>query len=115
MVITRKKVLLPIGTCTITNGPAKYDFQASLFDKKTVQFSINTSTLISTMDIGEKFNVDICLAGKEDGSAESWIGTMLISSLDGKVSEERTFYYDTRRRKGTIMEAGRVWKLSEKE
>lgn len=106
------KVLLPVGTCTITNGPAKYDFQASLFDRKIVQFSINTSSLRSTMDIGEKFNVSVHIAGREDGSGESFIGEFYVTSLTNPtLSEKRAFYYDTRTRRGTVMEIGKVWKL----
>jgi len=106
------KALLPTGTCAITNGPSKYDLQASLFDHKTVQFSINTSALKSTMDIGEKFNVTVHLAGPEDGSGESWTGEFHVMSLtDSTKSEKRAFYYDTRKRKGTVMEIGKVWKL----
>jgi hypothetical protein len=107
-----EKVLIPISTCTITNGPAKYDFQASLFDKKIVQFSINTSSLKTKMDIGEKFNVTVHLAGPEDGSGDSWIGEFNLTSLTNpSISEKRAFWYNTKTRKGTVMESGRKWKL----
>lgn len=110
--VIASKALLPAGTCAITNGPSKYDFQASLFDKKTVQFSINTSALKSTMDIGEKFNVTIHLVGPEDGSAERWVGEFYVTSLtDPNRSEERSFYYDTRTRKGTVMEVTKKWRM----
>lgn len=109
------KALLPEGLCTITNGPSKYDLQASLFDKKSIQFSINTSALKSSMDIGKKFNATVHLAGPEDGSGESWIGEFFIQGLPGSIdadkSEKRAFYYNTRTRKGSIMEASKVWKL----
>jgi hypothetical protein len=118
MEITAKKALLPEGSCVITNGPSKYDLQASLFDKKSVQFSINISDVKSRMDIGEKFNVTVHLAGPEDGSGESWIGEFFVQGLpnsinDGK-SEKRAFYYNTRTRKGTVREASKVWKLQTK-
>lgn len=118
MVITPKEALLPKELCAITNGPSKYDLQASLFDKKTIQFSINTSAVKSTMDIGKKFNATVHLAGPEDGSGESWIGEFLIQGLSGSIdagkSEKRAFYYNTRTRKGTVMEASKVWKLQTK-
>lgn len=118
MVITAKKALLPQGLRAITNGPSKYDLQASLFDKKTVQFSINTSEVKSTMDIGKKFNATVHLAGPEDGSGESWIGEFLVQglpdSIDAGKSEKRAFYYDTRTRKGHVMEASKTWKLETK-
>ncbi len=112
MVITEKKALLPIGNCAITNGPAKYDFQASLFDHKVVQFSINTSNVRTTIDIGMKFNVSIHLAGPEDGSGDSWIGEFNITStVDSSLSEKRAFHYNTRTRKGVVMESIKKWKL----
>lgn len=118
MVITSKTALLPEGLCAITNGPSKYDLQASLFDKKTIQFSINTSAIKSTMDIGKKFNATVHLAGPEDGSGESWIGELLIQGLPNSVdegkSEKRAFYYNTRTRKGNVMETSKVWKLQTK-
>lgn len=116
MVITPKKTtLLPEVLCKITDGPSKYDLQASLFDKKTIQFSINISALKSKMDIAKKFNATIHLVGPEDGSGESWVGEFSIQGLhdsidDGK-SEKRAFYYNTRTRKGHVMEASKVWKL----
>ena len=117
MVITPKKTL-PEDLCQITNGPSKYDLQASLFDKKTIQFSINTSAVKSTMDIGKKFNAIVHLAGPEDGSGESWIGEFLVqglpSSIDEGKSEKRAFYYNTRTRKGNVMETSKVWKLQSK-
>ncbi len=118
MVITPKTALLPEGLCAITNGPSKYDLQASLFDKKTIQFSINTSAVKSTMDIGKKFNASGHLAGPADGSGESWIGEVLIQGLPNSVdegkSEKRAFYYNTRTRKGNVMETSEVWKLQTK-
>jgi len=118
MVITPKEALLPKELCAITNGPSKYDLQASLFDKKTIQFSINTSAVKSTMDIGKKFNATVYLAGPEDGSGESWIGEFLVQGLAGSIdagkSEKRAFYYNTRTRKGNVMEASKVWKLQTK-
>ncbi len=107
--------LLPSGVCNITNGPSKYDFQASLFDKKIVEFSINTSNVRGTMDIGKKFNVSIHFAGPEDGSSDSWIGEFFIQGLPGSIdagkSEKRAFYYNTKTRKGSIVVAGKKLKL----
>ncbi len=103
MVITPKKTL-PEDLCQITNGPSKYDLQASIFDRKVVQFSINTSALRSTMDIGEKFNCYIEVIGREDGSSESWVGRIEIRTLSNEILETRLFYYDTRNRRGTISE-----------
>jgi hypothetical protein len=118
MVITPKKALLPEGLCAITNGPSKYDLQASLFYKKTIQFSINTSAIKSTLDIGKKFNAIVHFAGPEDGSGESWIGEFLVQglpdSIDAGKSEKRAFYYNTLTRKGNVMETSKVWKLQTK-
>ena len=118
MVIKLKKTLLPEGTCAITDGPSKYDLQASLFDKKTIQFSININAIQTKIDIGKKFNASVHLAGAEDGSGESWIGEFLVQglpdSIDAGISEKRAFYYNTRTRKGHVMETSKVWKLRTK-
>ncbi len=64
------------------------------------------------MDIGEKFNVSIHLIGREDGSGERWIGEFYVTSLtDSTKSEKRIFYYDTKSRKGTVMEVTKKWTL----
>lgn len=115
MVITLKEALLPKELCAITNGPSKYDLQASLFDRKTIQFSINISAVKSTMDIGKKFNATVHLAGPEDGSGESWIGEFFVQGLSGSTdagkSEKRAFYYNTRTRKGNIFPVSVIWKM----
>ena len=118
MVITSKTALLPEGSCAITNGPSKYDLQASLFDKKTIQFSINISAVKSTMDIGKKFNATIRIICPEDGSGERWIGELLIhglpESVDAGKFERRSFYYDTRIRKGHVNETSKSWEMQTK-
>lgn len=103
--------LLPKESCTITDGPSKYDLMASLFDKKTVSFAINTSAVKTTMNIGKIFNGSVHFVGAEDGSGESWYGKLTVKglpdSIDAGKTEDRVFYYNTRTKKGSIFEASK--------
>lgn len=117
MVISPKKTILPAHLCTITNGPSKYDFQASLFDKKIVKLSIDETPLeqrtLHSMNISKVFYVTFSLVGREDGSTESWIGKCTITEMNNqKHSEERIFYYSTKTRKGTIFEKTKTWNMN---
>lgn len=108
---------LPQHKCAILNGPSKYDLQASVFDGKTLRFSIKVSSddLGTTMDIGKIFNATIHMIGREDGSGDSWIGEFLLQGLPDSVdlgkSEKRAFYYNSRTRKGVVLEREKKWKL----
>ncbi len=104
-----QKAFLPVDSCAITNGPSKYDLQASLFDKKVVQFSIDIRAIKGSLEIGQKFDVSVRILGQEDSSAESWIGEFNVMNPQNLTSESRAFYYDTRNRKGTISEADKKW------
>lgn len=109
MVITQRGNILPEGFCEITNGPNKYDLQASVFDKDKPALEFSVRTISGTIKMSQKFFVRIAFAGPEEGSKECFIGTMEIGNSKG-VCETRAFFYDCRTRKGHLRERGLLWK-----
>ncbi len=95
----------------ITNGPAKYDFQASNFDGKVVEFTVHRSKVKGPIQIGRKLKVNVLSAGREDGSNDSWFGEIFIHETESEASETRAYYYNTRTRRGTVSERGKRWRL----
>ena len=61
------------------------------------------------MKFDAKLEVIFRMVGAEDGSLESWIGTVNFISEAYEI-EDRKFYYSSRTRKGTISEYGTMYR-----
>ena len=104
---------LPEGQFPITDGPSKYDLQASLFDGKVVKITceFNASTSSNTV-VAAKFKflpvleVIFMEIGVEDGSHDSWIGEVYFVSPNYE-NIRRRFYYNSRKRTGHIRETAK--------
>ncbi len=92
--------LLPAGSFQITDGPSKFDFMCSLFDGKTVKISCDTSNNPKFVPI---LKVIFQHVGAEDGSLESWVGTVMFVDINYQI-ERRKFYYNSKSRKGVVHE-----------
>jgi hypothetical protein len=94
---------LPTLQSQIIDGPSKFDLVMSAADGKIVQITFQDPEKRSTaFKINPKINVRFLGLNAEDGSNESWYGKFIVFSK-GYESETRTYYYDTRIRKGHIV------------
>lgn len=104
--------ILPDHSCSIVSGPLKYDFQASLFDKKIIKLSIIESAVVDHTIPAKVFYARFYLIKSEGGSTETWTGECkIMKKISSNHSEERVFYYNTKTRKGTIMERTKTWDM----
>jgi hypothetical protein len=110
LIITVMANKLPEGQFPITDGPSKYDLQASLFDGKIVQITCGITAKTSpnlkvtaSFKIIPRLKVIFQKIGVEDGSHDSWFGEVYFCEPNYE-NEHRKFYYDTRRRTGHISE-----------
>lgn len=95
---------LPEGSFQITDGPSKFDVMCSLFDGKHVKITCDIRIGQNvTMKICPKLEVIFQVVGAEDGSLESWVGSILFID-NGYEHERRSFYYNSKRRQGVIHE-----------
>lgn len=97
---------LPSGQIQITNGPGKFDFMCSNFDFKKIELTLEHND--------RQFLALACImfACPEDGSRERWIGMIsVLHPNKSNVSEWRAYYYDSKKRTGHLVEAGRQWKI----
>ena len=83
----------------ILDGPSKFDLMLAVFDNtgehpRTVSFSCKHSGSSAIF----KINVDICLAGHEDGSGECWIFEGVYRTNGKRVKG----FFRTNSRKGHI-------------
>ncbi len=110
-IVVMALTFLPTGTIQVTNGPGKFDFMNSNFDFKQIEFTC--------VENGRQFKLEgrITFSGPEDGSKERWVGMASFSNPNKSPGErfspreERSFYYDSKKRAGVIIEAGKVWKI----
>lgn len=93
---------LPEGSFQITDGPSKSDLMFSVFDGKVVKITCDIfPSLNGSLKICPKLDVIFSMIGAEDGSHESWIGSVLF--CDGEYTHEhRSFYYSSKKRTGVI-------------
>lgn len=97
---------LPEGSFSITNGPSKFDLMTSLFDGKVVGITCDIAPQIGTIKISPVLKVIFFTIGIEDGSHDSWIGTISFTD-EFYETERRKFYYSSKNRKGHIFERSR--------
>lgn len=98
------KNFLPKGSIQIVDGPGKFDLMLSNFDFKTVEITCAENGRLF------KLRAHINFALPEDGSKERWIGMIGLSDSSG-ASERRSYYYDSKNRRGIINEIDKKWEL----
>jgi hypothetical protein len=92
---------LPKGSFQITNGPSKFDLMCSLFDGKKVKISCDILPEKSGSKICPLLEVRFTSIGPEDGSNESWLGTICLCDPHYETGS-RKFYYNSKTRKGVV-------------
>ncbi len=98
---------LPEASFNIIDGPSKFDFMNSLFDQKNVKVTCRLARQAPspTMKIDPVITVNFQCIAREDGSGESWYGTVLFVD-EFYETERRSFYYSSKTRKGVIHQKG---------
>jgi|SRR3989344_2267763 len=92
---------LPEGSFQITDGPSKFDLMSSLFDGKKVKITCRVKEQTGPIKIDPKITVVFCSIGAEDGSHDSWVGSILFWD-ENYEQERRKFYYSSKKRSGLV-------------